>query len=300
MKIEKPGIYRDFPTDRYFADPCPKESLSQTIAKIILDRSPRHAWQKYLQLNAKFYDEEPYDKAKAIGNAAHKLMLDRGKTLAVEDFPDFRSKEARAFKLAAIDTKREPILRKHFETASEMIDAALGQLSQIPGCDGAFSDGDAEVVVANCEDGVWLRAMIDWLSPDLLEVWDFKTTGKSAAPHGIGRLMADAGWHIQASMHERILDAIDPKGAGRRRFLYVCQENEPPYALTVNQISEAALTIGRKQLDYAIGIWRDCLKTNRWPAYPPRIILPELPGYFENSWLERELAVADDDLTMAG
>jgi hypothetical protein len=74
----------------------------------------------------------------------------------------------------------------------------------------------------------------------------------SASPYATGKLMANAGWHIQAAMHERILDAIDPKGAGRRKFYYVAQENEAPYALTVNQIGEAALTIGRKQVDYAV------------------------------------------------
>jgi hypothetical protein len=84
-------------------------------------------------------------------------------------------------------------------------------------------------------------------------------------------------------MHERILDALDPAGAGRRRFYYVCQENEPPYALTVNEIGEAALTIGRKQIDYAIKLWAHCLTKNVWPGYPLRIIRPELPAWAENA-----------------
>lgn len=297
MKIDKPGIYRDFPTADYFADPCPEPSLSQSVAKILLDQSPLHAYQAHPRLNVPTGEEddaESYDKAKAIGNAAHALMLDRGKTMAVGEFKDWRKKEAQEFKAAALAAGQEPILRKHFETAGLMVDAAIEQLCKIHGCKNAFTAGDAEVVIASCEDGIWLRSMLDWLSPDLREVWDYKTSGMSASPYATGKLMASAGWHIQAAMHERILDALDPAGAGRRRFYYVAQENEEPFALTVNEIGEAALTIGRKQIDYAVKSWAHCLTKHDWPAYPMRIIRPELPGWAENGWLNREIAEEDE------
>lgn len=302
--ITAPGIYRDFPTADYFADPCPEPSFTQSLAKIVLDRSPLHAFQAHPRLYTPADEEdEGYDKAKAIGNAAHKLMLCRGKDLAVEDFPDFRTKEAKAFKSAAFEASKEPVLAKHFDIASEMVKEGRAQLAHIPGCDNAFNVGDAEVVIAACEDGLWLRSMIDWITPDLREVWDYKTTGQSVSPWVAGKLMASAGWHVQAAMHERILDGIDAEGAGRRRFFYVAQENEDPHALTVNEIDEAALTIGRKQVAYAVDIWRDCMKRNRWPAYPPRIIRPELPGWHGNGWLAREIAEQsenDHSLMMAG
>jgi hypothetical protein len=135
--------------------------------------------------------------------------------------------------------------------------------------------------------------MIDWLTNDLREVWDLKTSGMSASPYATGKLMASAGWHVQCAMHERILDALDPKGAGRRKYRYVCQENEPPYALTVNEIGEAALTIGRKQIDWAVRMWRHCMEKDVWPSYPPRIIMPELPGWAESGWLNREIDEQD-------
>lgn len=303
MKIDKPGIYKDFPVADYFADPAPEPSFTQSLAKILLDRSPLHAFQAHPRLYVPTVEEdegaEKYDKAKAIGNAAHALMLGRGKTLAVEDFPDFRTKEAKAFKAAAIESGKEPILQKHYGVAVDMVAEAAAQLQRIKGCEHAFDpiQGDAEVVIASCEDGLWLRSMIDWISTDLREVWDYKTSGQSASPYATGKLMASAGWHIQAAMHERILDEIDPDGAGRRRFLYVAQENEEPYALTVNQIGEEAMTFGRKQLAYAIGIWRDCMERNHWPAYPPRIIIPELPGWHGNNWLARELAEESENDT---
>ncbi|MCK1718892.1 PD-(D/E)XK nuclease-like domain-containing protein [Bradyrhizobium sp. 141] len=306
MKIEQPGIYRDFPTAAYFGDPTPTPSFTQSLAKVLIEQSPLHAFQAHPRLNVKPADEddgEAYSKAKAIGNAAHKLMLDRGKEMSVGEFEDWRSGAAKAFKVASINEGKEPILRKHYDTAGEMVEAALEQLSRIHGTQNAFTNGDAEVVIANCEDGIWLRSMLDWITPDLREIWDYKTSGQSASPYAVGKLMASAGWHIQAAMHERILDALDPAGAGRRRFYYVAQENEAPYALTVNQIGEAALTIGRKQIDYAVKTWAFCMRRKTWPAYPNKIIRPELPTWAESSWLGREIEEAsenDPSLIFAG
>lgn len=297
MKITEPGIYRDFPTAAYFADPCPEPSFTQSLAKTLIAHSPLHAKCEHPRLSPQDEPDTDYDKAKAIGNAAHAMMLGRGKTLAVEDFPDFKTKAAKEFKAAAIEAGQEPILAKHQDIAWSMVKAAQEQLRKVPECGRAFLDGDAEVVIAACEGGLWLRSMIDWITPDLREVWDYKTSGQSAAPFATGKLMASAGWPIQSAMHERILDAIDPDGAGRRRHLFVAQEQYEPFALTVNEISEAALTMGRKQLGYAIDIWRDCMKRNRWPAYPPRIIRPEYPTFAEKSWLDREEAEASENDT---
>jgi hypothetical protein len=289
----KPGIYRDMDSATYFGDPCDEPSLSQSIAKILIEQSPLHAFQAHPRLAVQTADEddepEKYEKAKAIGNAAHAIVIRRGKKLAIIDAPNFKTKTAQTDKQAAILAGAEPILRKHYNAAHTLAQATSYQLKRIPGCERAFTDGSGEVVIANCENGIWLRSMIDWITPDLREVWDLKTSGMSASPYAAGKQMASAGWHIQAAMHERILDALDPQGAGRRRFYYVCQENSEPFALTVNEIGEAALTIGRKQIDYAVKMWTYCLTKNDWPAYPLRITRPELPAWAENAWMDREI-----------
>jgi hypothetical protein len=293
MKIYKPGIFYDMSSEDYFADPCETPSLSQSLCKILIEQSPLHAKMAHPRLADPIDGDEeatePYVKAQAIGNAAHAIMIRRGKKLSIIDHPNFMTKAAKEDKAVALAADAEPILRKHYNVAQLMAGAASDQLRKIPDCEAAFYEGHGEAVIANCEDGQWLRSMIDWISPDLREVWDYKTSGMSASPYNTGKMMASAGWHLQAAMHERILDAIDPEGAGRRKFRYVCQENEAPFALTVNEIGESALTIGRKQIDYAISAWRRCVETNIWPAYPLRIIRPELPAWAETSWVNREI-----------
>ena len=296
--ITEPGIFYDMDSEVYFADPCPTPSLTQSVAKILIEQSPLHARQAHPRLAEPVDGDEDtaekYDKAKAIGNAAHAIMLKRGKKIAIIDVPNFTSKAAKEAKQQALIDGAEPVLQKHHAIAERMVLAANGQLSQIAGCERAFRDGSGEVVAANVEDGLWLRTMIDWITPDLREVWDLKSTGMSASPYATGKLMSSAGWHVQAAMIERILNVVDPDGAGRRKYRFVCQENDEPFALTVNEIGEAALTIGRKQIDYAINVWRICMNTGEWPAYPLRIIRPELPAWAENSWIEREIREFDE------
>ncbi len=301
--IDKPGIFYDIAANDYFSDPCPEPSLTQSIAKILIAQTPLHAKMAHPRLAppSDGDESEKYVKAQAIGNAAHLILIGRGKTLEIIDADNFTTKAARERRDEASADGKTPILEKHYLIAHEMTLAARLQLGQIEGCETSFKEGHgAGEVVAACKDGgMWLRTMIDWLSPDNREVWDHKTTGQSVSPYVIGRKMADDGWDVQAAMIERILDALDSKNAGRRKFRFVCQENEPPFALTVSELAEGPLTIGRKKLQYAINAWREAMTTGIWPSYPPRIILPEYPGYAEASWLNREISEAVDGVTRA-
>lgn len=291
MKITVPGIYRGVASADYFADPCIEPSLSQSLAKIIIERSPLHGkfeHPRLTPLHPEDEDHERYDKAKAIGNAAHKIILGRGKDLEIIQSSDFRNKAAKEARDAAYAAGKEPVLEKHLATATDMVAAALSQLEKHEASD-AFQNGAGEVVLVWQEDGIWFRQMVDWLHDDLLTVDDMKTTGLSVAPHTLGMMMVNAGWDVQAAMAERGLAILDPTNAGRRRFRFIAQENDAPYALTVAQMGEAALTMGRKKLEVAAGIWRVCIETGHWPGYTRHTVIPEYPGFRENQWLEREV-----------
>lgn len=289
MKITKPGIYLDAATADYFADPCPTPSLTQSIAKVLLAKSPLHAWHAHPRLNPDYRhdDATKYD----VGNIAHSLMIGRGKDVVVLEFDNWLTKASKEVRAVAASAGKLGVLSKHYRRAEAMVRAAREQL-ELRDLGDLFAEGHGhgEVVTAWQEGDVWMRQMIDWLSDDGRAFADYKTTGESAAPHALSRKMVNDGWAIQAAMGERGLDVLDKKNAGRRRFLFIVQEDEKPFALTVAEIGEGALTMGRKQLDMAVTIWRHCIETDRWPGYPTDIARPEYPGWAETEWLGREIA----------
>lgn len=309
FKIEKPGIYFDVPSVDYFADPAPQPSLTQSICKVLLDQSALHAKYEHPRLRPVVdTDDEPAEKyvaAQAIGNAAHAILIGRGKTLAVGEFDNWKTKVAQTFRDEAETAGKTAILNKHMLTAHNMVLAVRLQLVNA-GWDDAFKQGAGEVVACWEENGIWFRTMIDWLTPDGRALYDLKTSAASFAPHVINRKMVDDGWDIQAAMHERAMNALDPDGAGRRKFRFVALENYAPYAMVPVELSETWLTMGRKKLEVAIAMWREAIKSGQFKGYPIEVCRPDYPNYKETEWLGREVEIADrkgampHDLLMAG
>jgi hypothetical protein len=291
-----PGIHLDFDVDAYHADPCPEPSLTQSIAKLLIDRSPAHAKAAHPRLTppdpADDETPEPYKAAQAIGSAAHAYLIGRGKTVAVFDGTDWRSKEARAFRDEKSAAGSIPILSKHMVQVTRLVDAVRDQCEQAGWLD-AFDNGDGEVVVVWQEGGIWARTMIDWLGNRVPTVYDLKTTTLSVAPHAIPNLMTNAGWDVQAAMQERGLDIVDPGNAGRRTFRFVAVENAPPFALTPVELPESVMTMGRKKLAYALDLWRRCMESGEWPAYSAEVCRPSYPAWQEARWLDREVEEAE-------
>lgn len=288
-KIMAPGIVADMSAADYHADPCPAPSLSQSLAKRILNRSPLHAWMAHPRLNPNYEPDDPtkYD----IGNIAHRLLINRGKELAVIDAPDWRTKAAKEARVDAAGDGKLGVLQRDFDIATEMVEAARQQLFERDlNVHWSPENGSGEVVLAWPENGIWLRCMIDWLTTGRDLVFDYKTTGASAAPIAISRKMADDGWDVQAAMHERGLNALHPESAGRRKHLFVCQENDPPYALTVAQLPESTIEMGRRKISVAIGLWTECMADDVWPGYPAETFIPEYPEFAERRWLDREVS----------
>jgi hypothetical protein len=245
------------------------------------------------RLNPDYESSDP--KKYDIGNIAHALLLGRGKTLVVIDGDDWvadRKAKSEAREAAAAAGKLA-VLSRDFDIGHEMAVAARRQIEErgfeAPWPGVGEPTGNAEAVIAWSEGPIWFRSMIDWLPFDRRIVLDYKTTGASAAPHVLARKVADDGWDIQAAMHERGLNALFPADAGRRQHLFVCQENYPPYALTVVRLPEAALTMGRKRLAVATALWARAIIDDDWPAYPTETLVPEYPDYAERRWLDREV-----------
>lgn len=281
--IDKPGVYQ-LSEAEYHADPCPSPSLSSSIARTLIARSPRHAWAEHPRLNPAWQPEETerFD----IGKAAHALMLGSEARFAVIDADDWRMKEAKAARDEARKAGKIPLLAKQFERVTAMVDAGRAQLFAHAHAASAFRFGIAESTIVWREGETWCRARLDWKPASGSIFYDYKTTAGSAAPEAFGRTLYDLGYDVQAAFYRRGIRAV--LNVAEPHFHFVVQETEPPYALSVVGLPPAALDMAERKVEEALRWWGWCLDNNSWPGYSARTAFVDPPAWAEKSWLERE------------
>jgi hypothetical protein len=279
----KPGIY-DMTAGAYHADPCEQPSLSSSIIKVLCSSTPWHAWTEHPRLNPDFAreDKEIFD----LGTVAHALMLQGLEAGRVLDFPDWRKADARAARDEARAAGETPILAKHWDRVQAMVSAGKAQLAAHKEASDAFTDGMAEQTLIWTDDhGVQCKARLDWIKRDHERIYDYKATGTSVDPESLGKYATSQGWDIQAAFYKRGMQevfGVDPD------FLFVAQEDYPPYALAVLGLTEETLTTGEKKVQHGIDIFSKCMESGKWPGYPQRICAVPFDIWDAERWAIKE------------
>lgn len=291
--IDKPGVY-DISAEEYHADPCPEPSLSNSIAKLLVTRTPRHAWAAHPRLNPGFerQDAEKFD----LGSAAHSLMLHDPQAFEIIDAADWRTKEAKAARERARDAGKIPLLTEQWERTQMMVRSARRQLDTHQEAADAFTNGAPEKTLIWQEGDVWCRARLDWL-PNAGAIFDdYKTTAASADPDAWVRILYGIGFDMQAAFYRRGIKAL--KLARDPEFRFIVQELDEPFALCAIGLAPSALDLADHKVARALDIWNTCRKANVWPGYPDHTCYIEAPPWHEAQFLARDER-ADDTLRRA-
>jgi len=303
------GLHPGIPDDVYHADPCEQASLSSSVARIMLDRSPLHARQAHPRLNTAWTLDETSDRTREIGSATHALVLGQGRTVKVIEADSYRTKDAKARRDEARDAGFIPLLSADYETAQAIAFACGKQLADTE-LSGIFDAGDAEMTAVWQEPGAWCRSRIDFMPRIVREgghviVPDYKTTAGSAHPDDFARTIFEQGYDIQAAFYERGLRKLIPS-IRSITFVFVVQEQDPPYALSIVGLDGRALELASQRADIAIRMWSTCIATGHWPGYSRKISRVELPDWramrteLNNSILLDRLARWQSPLNMTG
>jgi hypothetical protein len=283
--ISATGVY-DLSMAEYLADPCPEPSLSAGIAHTLLERSPWHAYCAHPRLGA---PEQDYRRDAAIGSVFHAAFLGVGADYVVVDCDDFRTKAAREARDEAVAGGKTPIKGADFATVEAMVEAATAQLDAHEIGNFTNRPGKAEQTLVWREGQVWCRSCQDWL-PDDLEaegaIYNVKTT-TVAHPDVFTRRIFDLGYDLSAAHYLRGVEQLLGFEVVER---FIVVERDPPYALSVIDLSPGALFMAEKRRAAAVTMWGECLRRGSWPGYPSRVCTVDLPPYREAQQTERELA----------
>src|SRR3990167_1335678 len=184
----------------YHADPCDESSLSSSVAKVLLNQSPRHAWMQHPKLNPDYRPEE--NSRFDLGSAAHALLLEGNQAkIAIIEADDWRTKKAKEERDEARANGLLPILVKHDFALKAMVKAA-NEFIETTELKGIFENGKPEQTVIWQEGDIWCRARPDWLTNDNKIILDYKTTD-SAAPEVFIRQIPRMGYDLQSEFYDR-------------------------------------------------------------------------------------------------
>ena len=250
MTGHAPGVY-DIGETEYFADPA----LSCSGAKLLLPPSCPAKF-RYLQDHPEAAErKDVFD----FGSAAHKMVLGAGPELALVDALDWRGKEAKEAREAARAEGATPLLLADFTKVQAMAKAIRAHPIAGPLLNPERGgEPEQSLFWLDYETGVPCRARADWLpdtGPGRYIITDYKTCS-SADPDAIAKAAANYGYYMQADWYctgIRDLVAVDDPA-----FLFVFQEKDPPYLITVAELDDEARRIGRARNRQAIERFRDC------------------------------------------
>jgi hypothetical protein len=100
-------------------------------------------------------------------------------------------------------------------------------------------------------------------------------TSISVEPEFLRKALANHGYYRQAAWY---LDGIRALGlADEVTFIFVAQMKTPPYLVTIFDLEDEDIAIGRELNRRAVEVFRDCKASGVWPAFadePIRLALP--------------------------
>lgn len=264
-----PGLHHAVP----FADYQQWEAVNQSALQP-MKRSPLHCrWEID-------HPSAPSD-AMVLGSALHAAAFDPGEfARQFVKAPKFdrRTKSGKedAAAFDAANTGRVALDPDDWVACNAMADS-------IRNCDTARQFVEA---AGNCEvsmlwrdkpTGLLAKGRADRLvtlagSPWIVEV---KTT-RNASVWAFGKAIADYGYHAQAAHYIDGYETITGQTPGHA---FIAVENEPPHACAVYLLGDSSLQTGRALIRRWLDRFAECSKSGRWPGYPDRADVIEIPHY---------------------
>jgi len=292
MAYLNPGIYLDVPEARYHADDLlAQPTLSSSLARVIINQSPRHAWTQHPRLNP---HHEPVEKKTFdIGRAAHRAVLGRGGEYVAIPTDYLAANGAASTKLAKdyiAEARAEGLTPLKAEEVDQIGAIADAVQSKLAAMNIRLDPTRSEVVALAKVDGVMCRAMIDNAPADpRLPLYDFKTT-TDASPEAVIRAVENYGYDVQAAHY---LDAWQAATGERRKMRFIFVEKAAPHEVAVIELhddpsaeSDWMLT-ARSKAGEARRIWGQCLTSGDWPGYPARVQIIGARGWEQSRWNEK-------------
>jgi hypothetical protein len=262
---------RDYVNDQLLDGP----TLSSSIANVLIERSPRHAYAMHPRFTRRSDD---FSRVANFGSAVASMVFG-GPQIMIIDASGYTTKLAKESRDLALETGQLPLLTEEWQRACNVSDAAREAIARL-----GTLDFEQTIIFPN--GSTWCRSRPDAISRDRRLLVDLKVTGINARE--CNRHFFSQGYDMQAAFMERGADSIDPDGIGKRVVVYLFVEADFPHGVVQLQTTEATMAIARRKMNAACNLWSDCIATGIWPLYDDARQMTQRPSWDETSWLVRE------------
>lgn len=277
--------------------------LHQSIAHVLISRSPLHAWQQHPELGG-----EPREPSAAMtdGSLLDAMLLGCGPEVVVIDPSDYPSKPKRKGEEGTVpngwtnDAIREardqvivegklPILLDDHAALLETVAVLRLKMER----KGVRLTGQSQVTVkwTSPNADVPCEGRLDHLILDEHSalIYDLKKT-RNASRDAITRSMVDYGCDIQRAAYVEAIETLYPHLAGRVRMRFLFCETEVP-CVSVAEPTGTMRALGEHKWRRACLKWDECLRSGTWPDYSDDVMLIEAKPY----QLTDEVGEGDDN-----
>jgi len=274
------GFYSSvqMPMAQYLSDPCDTASMSSGTVNDLITKSPAHVYARHPRFGAAAQDQS---ETMDIGTIAHQLLLGGDTRICEIRREDYRSKPTKDNPDGAIpvgwtnnairearDIARDrgliPVLFEDMFAVRAMADAAREFLAQSE-IAGVLDGAETEVTQIWQEGDTWFRARHDLVNHGPKIRLSYKTTKLSANPSVFIRSAISMGYHRALAFYRRGFEVLTDQRDWRDVILV--QEQSAPYACSLIGLDPAMWAIADQDVERAIGIWRQCMASGKWPAY---------------------------------
>ena len=263
--------------------PC----YSNSIGKILLNKSPQHAWLNHPLLNPDY--EAGSEEKFALGTVAHAALLQGLDVCKPLDYADYRTGDAKAERDSSYLAGKIPMLIKQYEEVQLMVDSAGLQITKALG--GLVAGKAEQTILVSDDDLTLIKMRLDWLSVEKNMIIDYKTTD-IASPEQWMKSIAQNGYDMQAALYTKGVEVLTGKAPD---FVFAVQEVKAPYSMYFIGMNPQYLEFGQSRNNRALAMWENCVRINQWPSYDNRIMYPDMPGWVEAQWQEKEAMLEYDN-----
>lgn len=274
----------------------PVMRLSPWLAKILLAKSPLHAWDAhYLGGGA----ESEQTDAQTTGQVCEKLLLGTGPEIVEMDptWGNYRTKAAQEAKAAALAEGKLPLLCHEKMEYDAIIEAWNDHLRK----KGIEFKGKSQVKLewANPESGTPCKGRPDHLIVDEASgiIYDLKSC-TDASDEATDRQIVKYGYDVQHAAYLEGASLAYPQAAGNFKFLFIFAEVDRPWAVNVRPFGGSMAELGDRKWQRACRIWARCLKENRFPGYELQNPIEARAWQLEDDMQKQIASMGNDNATV--